>query len=50
MWDNDNLGLHNFIHGEKSNLKNTAKFKGTKIVTSKDVGQQQGWDTYFCMW
>jgi hypothetical protein len=41
MWDNNNVGLHTFIHGEKSNLKNTSKFKGTKLVTSKDVGQQQ---------
>jgi hypothetical protein len=49
MWDNNNVGLHTFIHGEKSNFKNTSKLKGTKLVTSKDAGQQQCWDTHLCM-
>jgi hypothetical protein len=43
MEDNNNFGMHTFIHCEKSNLKNPSKFKGTKLVTSKDVGQQQSW-------
>jgi hypothetical protein len=39
--NNNNVGLHTFIHGEKSNLKITLEFKGTKLGTSRNVGKQQ---------
>jgi hypothetical protein len=38
---NNNVGLHTFVHGEKSNLKSTSKLKGTKLGTSRNVGKQQ---------
>jgi hypothetical protein len=37
----NNVKLHTFVSDEKSNLKITSKFKGTKLVISKNVGQQQ---------
>jgi hypothetical protein len=38
---NNNVGLHTFVHGdEKSNLKITLDFKGTKLGTSRNVGKQ----------
>jgi hypothetical protein len=39
--NNNNVGLHTFVHGEKSNLKITSEFKGTKLGTSRNVGKQQ---------
>jgi hypothetical protein len=35
MWNNNNVGLHTFISGAKSNPKITSKLKGAKLVTLK---------------
>jgi hypothetical protein len=39
-YNNNNVGLHTFVHGEKLNLKNTLEVKGTKLGTSRNVGKQ----------
>jgi len=39
--NDNNVGLHTFVHGDKSNLKITSKLKGTKLGTSRNVGKQQ---------
>jgi hypothetical protein len=40
-YNNNNVGLHTIIHGEKLDFKITSKLKGTKLGTSKNVGKQQ---------
>jgi hypothetical protein len=32
MWSNNNVGLHIFVNGAKSNLKLKSKLKGEKLV------------------
>jgi len=40
MWNNNNVGLHTFVSGGKSNPKITSKLKGAKLVTLKNVGNK----------
>jgi hypothetical protein len=39
--NSNNVGLHTFVHGDKSYLKITLKLKGTKLGTSRNVGKQK---------
>ncbi len=39
--NNNNVGLHTFVHGEKLDLKITSELKGTILGTSRNVGKQQ---------
>jgi hypothetical protein len=39
--NNNNVGLHTFVHGEKLDLKITLELKRTKLGTSRNVGKQQ---------
>jgi hypothetical protein len=38
---NNNVRLHKFIHGEKSDSKITLKLEGIKLFTSRNMGKQQ---------
>jgi hypothetical protein len=38
-YNNNNVGLHTFVHGEKLNFKITLEVKGTKLGTSRNVGK-----------
>ncbi len=39
--NNNNVGLHKFIHGEKFDSKIKLKLKGIKLFTSRNMGKQQ---------
>jgi hypothetical protein len=39
--NNNNVGLHTFVHGEELDLKIRSNLKGRKLGTSRNVGKQQ---------
>jgi hypothetical protein len=39
--NNNNVGLHTILHGEKLDFEITSELKGTKLGTSRNVGKQQ---------